>query len=130
VKRRRLRLSPSDLSPTEQGLLTDFFRDFVLMHRPLDAETLWQIARAFAYFGEQARALALFGLSLERGFVVYRILTREDPWLDALRSSPEFGELLQRAELRYRAASAAFREAGGEQLPGVRLPGPAASRPA
>ena len=134
----------------EQARLTEFFRDFVIMHRTLlegrqeeslgaaerllaralDPETLWQVGRVFACFGERARALALFGLSLERGFVVYRILTREDPWLDALRSSPEFGELLQRAESRYRAASAAFREAGGEQLLGVSLPVPAASRPA
>ncbi len=134
----------------EQAKLTEFFRDLVCMYRAvnesrrdeglgaaerllarsLDAETLWQIARVFAYFGEQARALALFGLSLERGFIIYRILTRQDPWLDALRSSPEFGSLLQRAESRYRAASAAFRNAGGEQLLGVTLPVEADSLPA
>ena len=123
----------------EQARLTEFFRDVVCMYRAanedrreeslaaaerllarsLDAEILWQIARVFAYFGERTRALALLGLSLERGFVVYRILTREDPWLDALRSSSEFDDLLHRSESRYRAASAAFREAGGEQLLGV-----------
>ncbi len=123
----------------EQSRLTEFFRDLVCMYRAanegrreeslgaaerllarsLDAETLWQIARVFAYFGEWACALALLGLSLERGFIVYRILTRQDPWLDALRSSPEFDDLLQRAASRYHAASAAFREAGGEQLLGV-----------
>ena len=134
----------------EQAKLTEMFRDLVCMYRAvnegrreeslgaaerllaraLDAETLWQVGRVFAYFGERARAFALLGLSLERGFVVYRILTREDPWLDAIRSSPEFENLLQRAESRYRAASAAFREVGGEQLLGVSLPVPAASRPA
>jgi tetratricopeptide (TPR) repeat protein len=130
----------------EQAKLTEFFRDAVclyravnedrreeslgaaerLLARSLDAETLWQVARAFAYFGERARALALFGLSLERGFIVYRILTREDPWLDALRSSPEFAALVQRSGSCYRAAAAAFRKAGGEQLLGVTLPVPAA----
>jgi serine/threonine protein kinase len=130
------------LRAIEQARLTEFFRDFVLMHRTLlegrqqdslgaaerllvralDPETLWQVGRVFAYFGERARALALFDLSLERGFIVYRILTREDPWLDRLRTSPEFGDLLQRAESRYRAASAAFKNAGGEQLLGVTLP--------
>ncbi len=125
----------------EQSRLTDFFRDFVLMNRTLlegrrgdclgaaerllaralDPETLWQVGRVFAHFGEPARAFSLFGLSLERGFILYRILTREDPWLDALRSSQEFGDLLQRAESRYRAASAAFREAGGEHVLGVTL---------
>jgi len=126
----------------EQARLTDFFRDFVLMNRTLledrredslgaaerllarrlDPETHWQVARVFAHFGESERALALFGLALDRGFIVYRILTREDPWLDALRSSPEFVYLLQRAEASYRAASAAFLAAGGEQLLGVTLP--------
>ena len=125
----------------EQAKLTEFFRDLVclyraanedrreeslgaaerLLARSLDADTLWQIARVFAHFGERARALALLDLSLERGFIVYRILTREDPWLDALRSSPEFDDLLNRAASRYHAASAAFREAGGEQLLGVTL---------
>jgi TolB-like protein/predicted Ser/Thr protein kinase/tetratricopeptide (TPR) repeat protein len=123
----------------EQAKLTEFFRDFVCMHRALhegrreeslgaaerllvralDSDTLWQVARVLAYFGERARALAVFNLSLERGFILYRILTREDPWLDALRSSPEFGDLLRRAESRYREASAAFQEGGGEQLLGV-----------
>jgi TolB-like protein/tetratricopeptide (TPR) repeat protein len=130
----------------EKARLTDFFRDFVIMHRTLlegrreeslgtaerllaralDPDTLWQIGRTFAYFGEQARALALFALALERGFIVYRILTREDPWLDALRSSPEFDDLVQRARSRYAAAAAAFRQAGGEQLLGVTLLVPAA----
>jgi TolB-like protein/tetratricopeptide (TPR) repeat protein len=119
--------------------LTEFFRDFVRMHRALhegrreesleaaecllalslDSETLWQVARVFAYFGERARALSTFNLSLEGGYVLYRILTREDPWLDSLRPDPEFADLLRRSELRYRAALAAFKEAGGEQLLGI-----------
>ena len=123
----------------EQAKLTDFFRDFMGMHRSLlegrreeslgaadrllgrvlDSDSLWQVARVLAHFGEGARALAVFNLSLERGFILYRVLTRDDPWLDGLQSSPEFGDLLRRSEARYRAAAAAFREAGGEQLLGV-----------
>ena len=131
-----------ELREVEQAKLTEFFRDLVCMYRALhgeqreaslaaagrllaralDAETLWQVARVLAYFGERTRALAAFNLSLERGFIVYRILTRVDPWLDSLRPTPEFGEILQRAETRYRSACAAFRGAGGEQLLGVGIP--------
>lgn len=127
----------------EETKLTEFFRDVVCMHRALheghreeslaaverllalslDSETLWQIARVFAYFGERARALSTLNLSLERGYVLYRILTREDPWLDLLRPDPEFGDLLRRSELRYRAALEAFKDAGGEQLLGIRVCG-------
>ncbi len=120
----------------ELARLTDFFRDFVrmkralledrreesleaagrLLARSLDPEAIWQVARVFAYFDERARALSAFNLSLERGYVLYRILTREDPWLDSLRAGPEFIDLTSRAQSRYRAALAAFRQAGGELL--------------
>jgi tetratricopeptide (TPR) repeat protein len=130
------------LREVEQARLTEFFRDLVctyralhegrreeclgaaerLLARALDAETLWQVARAFAYFGERTRALAAFSLSLERGFVIYRILTREDFWLDGLRTTPEFEDLTKRAETHYRAALSAFREAGGERLLGAGIP--------
>jgi hypothetical protein len=126
----------------EQAKLTDFFRDLVCMNRALyegqrqeslgaaerlllralDAETLWQVARVLAYFGEHARALAVFDHSLERGFIISRILTRVDPWLDALRPTREYGALLARAEARCRAAQHAFRDAGGEQVLGTRVP--------
>ena len=85
-----------------------------LLDRALDSEVFWQIARVLAYHGERARALEVFDLSLERGFVIYRILTRTDPWLDSIRTSPGFAALLERAEARYRAACKAFGDAGGK----------------
>jgi TolB-like protein len=85
----------------------------------LDPEAVWQAGRKLAYFGERESALAALELSLDRGYILYRILTREDPWLDSLRPTPEFADLLQRAESRYREAVAAFRDAGGEELLGV-----------
>ena len=128
-----------ELRGVEQAPLTGFFRDLVQMTRAtlegkkeeaigaaervlgkaLDAETLWQIGRKFARLGEPARAMELLNLSLDRGFVVYRILTRVDPWLDPLRPTPAFADLLERSRAAHGAAAAAFREAGGEQLLGV-----------
>jgi serine/threonine protein kinase/tetratricopeptide (TPR) repeat protein len=84
-----------------------------------DPEAVWQAARKLAYFGERESALAALELSLDRGYILYRILTRKDPWLDSLRPTPEFADLLRRAESRYREALAAFRDAGGEELLGV-----------
>jgi serine/threonine protein kinase/tetratricopeptide (TPR) repeat protein len=130
------------LREVEQAKLTEFFRNVVclyralhegqkeeslgaaerLLSRALDAETLWQVARVLAYYGDQSRALEVFSLSLERGFIIYRILSRVDPWLDALRPTPEFGALLGEAESRYRAAVAAFEDVGGEQVLGPGAP--------
>jgi hypothetical protein len=58
----------------------------------------------------------------ERGFVISRILSRVDPWLDALRTTAQFSDLKTRAEVRCRAASSAFRDAGGARLLGVGVP--------
>ena len=85
-----------------------------------DPETVCWHARMFAHFGERERALAALNLALDRGFILNRILTRTDPWLDPVRSSPEFVDLLERAESRYREAVTAFQEAGGEELLGIR----------
>jgi hypothetical protein len=76
-------------------------------------------ARTLAFFGARERAFAALNQALDRGFILYRILTRPDPLLDPVRSSPEFADLLARAESRYRDAVVAFRDAGGEDLLGI-----------
>jgi hypothetical protein len=127
------------LREIEQGKLTGVYRSMVSSYRALfegrreeslegaqrivarfpDPEFVFNLARVLAYFGEQEQALAALNRSLDKGFILYRVLTREDPWLDSLRSSPGFGHLVRRAESRYREAVAAFRDAGGEELLGV-----------
>ena len=124
------------LREIEQGTLTAYSRAMVFSFRALfegrreeslesaervfeqapDPEAVYWHARVFGYFGERARAVAALGAAADHGFVLYRTLTRRDAWLDAVRSSPEFGELLVRAKSRYREADAAFRNAGGEEL--------------
>ena len=128
------------LREIEQGRLTEYVRAMASSMRALfegrreeslegaervivqfpDPETVCWHARVFAYFGERERAFAALNQALDHGFILYRILTRPDPWLDPVRPNPEFADLLARAESRYRDAVAAFRDAGGEELLGTR----------
>ena len=66
-----------------------------------DPEMVFFAARNIAFFGER-RALQELERSLARGFVLYRVLLRDDPWLDPLRSTPEFQFLVERSREAYR----------------------------
>jgi hypothetical protein len=92
--------------------------EWIITH-PADVESLAWAGRVFAFFEAPTRAFTALNRSFDRGFNVYRLLTREDPWLDSLRETPEFEDLLQRSESKYLEAVAAFREVGGEQVLGV-----------
>lgn len=82
-----------------------------------DPEMVFFAARNIAFFGER-RALQELERSLERGFVLYRVLLRDDPWFDPLRSTPKFQFLLERSREAYRQCRTAYLDAGGEHLLG------------
>jgi serine/threonine protein kinase/tetratricopeptide (TPR) repeat protein len=84
-----------------------------------DPEGIFYLARQLAYLGEQEQALETLSKAIERGFFCYPAMVR-DPWLDPLRSVPEFAALLRKAQQRHADASSAFIEAGGDRLLGVR----------
>jgi hypothetical protein len=90
-----------------------------IINHSADVESLAWAGRVFAFFEAPTRAFTALNHAFERGFNVYRLLTREDPWFNSLRGTPEFEDLLHRSELSYLEAVAAFREAGGEQVLGV-----------
>jgi len=81
----------------------------------------YYLARQLAVVGETDRALDAFREAVEGGFCCYAFYTR-DPWLDSLRSLPEFRTTLHRAEERSRTATAAFLQAGGDRVIGLRAP--------
>ncbi len=83
-----------------------------------DPEGLYMAARGLARVGETALALSTLGRVIDGGFFLPTVYST-DPWLDALRSSREFADLVHRAEEGHRVSAAAFRDAGGERLLGV-----------
>ena len=86
-----------------------------------DGEALFYMARQFAHLGETTRAINELRRSVELGFFCYSTLTL-DPWLDPLRSEPQFHEVLRLAEQHFRAAERAFSEAGGQTVLKSRTP--------
>ncbi len=83
-----------------------------------DPEGLYFCLRNASYVGEKELALSMLQQVVEAGFHCPTPLVR-DPWLDPIRTEPEFVRALRRAEEQHSAALAAFTAAGGERLLGV-----------
>lgn len=85
-----------------------------------DPESFYYVARQFAYFGDPAEALALLTRAVDEGFFCVWAMAR-DPWLDTLRADPAFTKILRHAETRHREALAAFLQADGDRLLGLKV---------
>jgi len=83
-----------------------------------DPEGLYMAARCLARVEARELALATFRRVVDGGFHVPFTFLR-DPWLDPIRATPEFAELLRRADEGHRESERTFREAGGARLLGV-----------
>ena len=83
-----------------------------------DSEATYFIGSWFAPLGNGERALSLIEQAIRQGFFCYPWIVR-DPSLDPLRTTPQFQQLLQQVEARYRDALAAFTEAGGHEVLGL-----------
>ena len=79
---------------------------------PLDAEAIYYMARSYAKHGETDRALQLMERVIDGGFVCH-VTFAQDPWLDAVRGSARFVELLARSRAQAALARRAFEDAGG-----------------
>jgi serine/threonine protein kinase len=90
--------------------------------RLLDPEVRYYLSRHLAYCGEAEEAVLQLREALDRGFSVYRMLTRDDPWLASIHSARGYDDLLAASRERYRAAFAAYVEAGGDKLLGPNAP--------
>ena len=79
---------------------------------------IFYLARHLAAAGDREGGIVGLRRAVEGGFGCFTLLTR-DPWLDGLRSHPEFQALLRLARDRRAAAVKAFTDAGGEQVLGL-----------
>jgi hypothetical protein len=86
-----------------------------------DPEGRYYVARGFAYIGHADEALPLLASTVEDGFFCLAAFTR-DPWLDSLRGTKEFADLVRRAEARHRQAMISFLNAEGDRVLGVSHP--------
>lgn len=84
-----------------------------------DPEGIYYLARQISYLGEQDWALETLSRTINQGFFCYPALVR-DPWLDNIRTRPEFAALLAHANNLQREAVAAFVTGGGDTLLGLR----------
>jgi hypothetical protein len=84
-----------------------------------DPESLYYLARQFAYCGMHARSLEILTDVAAQGYVCFPLLAR-DPWLDQLREKSEFSCIVRSAEASYRAVVEAYLDAAGDRILGTR----------
>jgi serine/threonine protein kinase len=82
-----------------------------------DPEGAFYVGMWLSAVGEHALGLQLLDRAVNNGYYAYSVLTHT-PWLDSVRTRPEFGRILRLAESRHREAQEAYRAAGGEAILG------------
>jgi serine/threonine protein kinase len=93
-------------------------RKLVNIHDP---EGRYYAGRHLAYLGDTDTALSLLRRVVEDGFFCAPAFAR-DPWLDSLRGTPEFTEIVRRAEARHRQALISFLTSEGDRVLGIAQP--------
>ena len=81
----------------------------------LDAEAIYYLARSYARLDVRDRALALMARVVDGGFVCHDTFAR-DPWLESIRDSPRFADLLARSSAATALGRQAFEDAEGPAL--------------
>lgn len=83
-----------------------------------DPEGLYHLARQLSHMGETSMALEVLARAITKGFFCYPAMLR-DPWLDRLRGSQQFVDLLRKAQELHREAVSSFLAGGGGALLGT-----------
>ncbi len=85
-----------------------------------DPEARFAMGVLQAKLNEPQAALETISQALEEGYVCHYTLLHH-PWLELLRTHPDFPELASRAAERRSRAQAVFLENGGDRLLGVQM---------
>lgn len=85
-----------------------------------DPEARFFVASSLAKLNDTERALEFLSLTLDEGYLCYHALVH-DPWLESLRSTKQFAELVSRAAEMSLHARTVFLDNGGDRLLGVRV---------
>jgi hypothetical protein len=91
----------------------------------LDPEGVFYMGLIMSHLGESDRALTVLSECMDQGFSSVNVLLRNN-WLDGLRSTTEFSDLVKRAATQLAEAEEIYRSAGGPKVLGDG-PGSAAS---
>ncbi|HMD10672.1 MAG TPA: protein kinase [Candidatus Acidoferrum sp.] len=83
-----------------------------------DPEGVYYFARHLSYLRLEDDALETLARAIDGGFFCYPAMVR-DPWLDPLRSRPEFTAIMRKCQQLHREAAAAFLTLGGDALLGL-----------
>ena len=85
-----------------------------------DPEGRYYMARQLAYLQENDAALDLLGRAIEHGFFCYPAMAM-DSWLDPLRGTKRFAEMLRNARNKMREAEEIYASHGGASLLGINV---------
>jgi tetratricopeptide (TPR) repeat protein len=83
--------------------------------KDFDPEGLYFTARVLAKLQESGTATAMLNRMLDGGFFCPPVLLH-DPWLDPIRGTSAFNEILHRAETKSRDAENEFKRLGGDKI--------------
>jgi hypothetical protein len=83
-----------------------------------DPEALFYLTRHLALLNQVDTALKLFERVVDGGFFCCPAIL-SDPWLERVRSKPQFTRLLERAEQRHRVAQREFAKLEGDRILGI-----------
>ena len=72
----------------------------VRLNQAIDGHTRFHLGEAFAMAGDSKRALELFRDAVESNFYPHQFIARYDPFVEPVKHTPEFAEVLAIAERR------------------------------